>query len=128
MDFLFLSRRIFHGWLHFAGTYDKASGKAFLYINGEVVREENIANPQDIAGDWGQGARVGYNIDNARPFTGLMDMFWLFKRALAQGDIEKAMQGEAYPFALSGCAQINATLFFCGEWCNSIHREIRDVS
>ena len=101
MDFLFLSRRIFHGWLHFAGTYDKASGKAFLYINGEVVREENIANPQDIAGDWGQGARVGYNIDNARPFTGLVDMFWLFKRALAQDEIEKAMQGEAYPFALS---------------------------
>ena len=56
-------------WLHFAGTYDKASGKAFLYINGELVREENIANAPDIAGDWGLGARVGYNIDNARPFT-----------------------------------------------------------
>ncbi len=24
-------------WLHYAGTYDKASGKATLYINGEVV-------------------------------------------------------------------------------------------
>ena len=88
-------------WLHFAGVYDKASGKAFLYINGELVREENITNPQDIAGDWGLGARVGYNIDNARPFTGLMDMFWLFGRALSQAEIEKAMQGEAYAFALS---------------------------
>jgi len=88
-------------WLHFAGTYDKASGKAFLYNDGEVVREENISNPQDIAGDWGLGARVGYNIDNARPFTGLMDMFWLFKRALGPDEIQKAMQGEAYPFALN---------------------------
>ncbi|MFH1884164.1 MAG: LamG domain-containing protein, partial [Planctomycetota bacterium] len=62
-------------WLHFAGTYDKASGKATLYINGEVVQEENISNAPDIAGDWGSGARVGYNIDSARPFTGLMDDF-----------------------------------------------------
>ncbi|MBL7189262.1 MAG: hypothetical protein ISS70_23285 [Phycisphaerae bacterium] len=88
-------------WLHFAGTYDKASGKAILYINGEVVHEQDITNPQDIAGDWGLGARVGYNIDNARPFTGLMDMFWLFGRALSQDEIKKAMQGEAYAFALS---------------------------
>ncbi|MHC4119479.1 MAG: LamG domain-containing protein [Planctomycetota bacterium] len=88
-------------WLHFAGTYDKASGKASLFINGELVREQNIADAQDIAGDWGQGARVGYNIDNARPFTGLMDMFWLFRRALSPAEIEKAMQGEAYAFALS---------------------------
>jgi hypothetical protein len=29
-----------------------------------------------------------------------MDMLWLFKRALSQAEIEKAMQGEAYPFAL----------------------------
>jgi hypothetical protein len=55
----------------------------------------------DIAGDWGSGARVGYNIDNARPFTGLMDMLWLFKRALTQEEISKAMKGEAYPYALS---------------------------
>ena len=88
-------------WLHFTGAYDKAAGKAILYIDGEVVREENISNPQDIAGDWDSGARVGYNIDNARPFTGLMDMFCLFNRALLKDEIQKAMQGEAYPFALS---------------------------
>jgi len=86
-------------WLHFAGTYDKASGKATLYINGEVVREENISNPPNIAGDWGSGARVGYNIDNARPFTGLMDDFFLFKRALPQAEIKKTMQGMGFPFA-----------------------------
>ena len=88
-------------WLHFAGTYDQATGKAKLFINGELIREENISNPPEIAGDWGSGARVGYNIDNARPFTGLMDMLWIFKRALSQDEILKAMQGEAYPYAIS---------------------------
>jgi len=88
-------------WQHFCGTYDEASGKATLYINGEVVRQENVTSPADIAGDWDSGARVGYNIDNARPFTGLMDMLWLFKRALSQDEILKAMQGEAYPYAVN---------------------------
>ena len=88
-------------WMHYCGTYDKSSGKTTLYINGEVVHEETVASPKDIAGDWGSGARVGYNIDNARPFTGLMDMLFLFKRALSQEEIPKVMKGEAYPYALS---------------------------
>jgi hypothetical protein len=86
-------------WLHFAGTYDKASGKAYLYINGEMVHEENISNPADIAGDWGSGARVGYNIDNARPFTGLMDDLMMFRRALSQAEVQKLMQGIGSPLA-----------------------------
>ncbi|MFZ2146393.1 MAG: LamG-like jellyroll fold domain-containing protein [Sedimentisphaerales bacterium] len=80
-------------WLHFAGTYDKATGKAALCINGELVSEVDVASPADIAGDWGLGARVGYNIDNARPFTGLMDEFRMFKRALSQDEVKKIMQG-----------------------------------
>jgi len=103
-------------WLHFAGTYDKATGKAILYINGEVVREETVSNPENIAGDWGSGARVGYNIDNARPFTGLMDMFWLFKRALSQDEIFKAMQGEAYAYALSPVPADGA--YYDATWVN----------
>jgi len=86
-------------WLHFAGTYDKASGKATLYINGEMVREENVSSPVDIAGDWGQGARVGYNIDSARPFTGLMDDFLMFRRALSLTEVNKLMQGIGSPLA-----------------------------
>jgi len=88
-------------WLHYCGMYDKASGRAALYINGELVHEQTISGAQEIAGDWDSGARVGYNIDNARPFTGLMDMLWIFRRSLSEGEIPKAMQGEAYPYALS---------------------------
>ena len=88
-------------WLHFCGMYDQAAGRAALYITGELVQEQTISGAAEIAGDWGSGARVGYNIDNARPFTGLMDMLWIFRRSLSEGEIAKAMQGEAYPFALS---------------------------
>ena len=88
-------------WQHYCGVYDQASGRAALYINGELVKEQIVSSALKIAGDWDSGARVGYNIDNNRPFTGLMDMFFLFKRALSQDEIFKAMQGEAYPYALS---------------------------
>ena len=80
-------------WLHFAGTYDKASAKAALCINGELVSEMDVASPDDIAGDWGLGARVGKNIDDARPFTGLMDEFRLYTRALSQDEIVDMMAG-----------------------------------
>ncbi|MBL7143271.1 MAG: hypothetical protein ISS76_03465, partial [Phycisphaerae bacterium] len=86
-------------WLHFAGTYDKASGKANLYINGEMVHEENVSSPADIAGDWGSGARVGYDIDDARAFTGLMDDFLMFRRALSLAEVNKLMQGIGSPLA-----------------------------
>ena len=80
-------------WLHFAGTYDKESGKAALYINGELIEEMDVASPADIAGDWDQGARVGLTIDDARPFTGLMDEFRMYTRALSQDEILEIMQG-----------------------------------
>ncbi|MBN2314103.1 MAG: hypothetical protein JXM79_09250, partial [Sedimentisphaerales bacterium] len=88
-------------WLHFCGMYDQASGRATLYINEELAYEQSISGAQEIAGDWGMGARVGYNIDAARPYTGLMDMLWIFRRSLSEGELPKAMQGEAYPYALS---------------------------
>ena len=80
-------------WLHFAGTYDKASGKAAVCVNGELASEVDVEAPADVAGDWAMGARVGKNIDDARPFTGLMDEFCLFTRALSQEEIVDLMAG-----------------------------------
>jgi hypothetical protein len=80
-------------WLHFAGTYDKDSGKAALYINGELIEEMDVTSPADIAGDWDLGARVGLTIDDGRPFTGLMDEFRMYTRALSQDEILAVMQG-----------------------------------
>ncbi|MCP4258931.1 MAG: LamG domain-containing protein [Planctomycetes bacterium] len=80
-------------WLHFAGTYDKESAKAALYINGELIEEMDVADPADIAGDWDLGARVGLTIDDGRPFTGLMDEFRMYKRALSHDEVLEVMQG-----------------------------------
>jgi hypothetical protein len=86
-------------WLHYAGTYDKESGRAVLYINGQVVSELDLPTDRDIANDWGDGARVGLNIAGTRPFTGLMDEFYLSTRALSQSEIKKLMHGEEWPYA-----------------------------
>ena len=74
-------------WTHYAGTYDGSTGN--LYINGERVGSQN-ANGL-IAKDWGMGARVGYNIDNNRPFNGHMDDLNLWKRGLTQEEVETVM-------------------------------------
>jgi hypothetical protein len=89
-------------WVHYAGTYDRATKKAILYINGEVLQEVDAMADVDIAGDWGMGARIGYNIDNKRPFTGLMDDLCIYSRALSQAEIKDLMEnGPAIPSAVS---------------------------
>lgn len=80
-------------WTHYAGTYDRSAGKVTLYINGEVLEQIDAMVDADIAGDWGLGARVGYNIDDGRPFTGLMDDFVMYKRALSQEEVQGVMTG-----------------------------------
>ncbi len=88
-----------HGWdewLHYAGTYDSVTGKGILYINGEVCSQTDVTPGQVIA-DWGTGARVGYNIDNARPFTGLMDDLYLFTRAMSQEEVQTLLASEGLP-------------------------------
>ena len=78
-------------WVHFGGVYSAADAKAILYLNGQKVTE--AVGGAKIVSDWGMGARVGYNIDNARPFTGLMDDFIIYKRALSQDEINAVMLG-----------------------------------
>ena len=78
-------------WQHYAGTYSRADGLAVLYINGEKVGEEEARLDTPIADNWGQGARVGYNIDNNRPFTGLMDDLNIWKRGLSEAEVNDIM-------------------------------------
>ena len=78
-------------WIHYAGTFSRSEGLAVLYINGVNVGEEKARVGTPIAGDWGQGARVGRNIDDNRPFTGLMDEFNLWKRGLSEAEVNDIM-------------------------------------
>ncbi len=86
----------FGEWIHWAGTYDKDAQSMILYINGQVVGSfdsNTLTNAVDIADDWDKGARVGINVDNARPLVGLMDEFYIFKRALSAQEIQLLVDG-----------------------------------
>lgn len=78
-------------WIHYAGTFSRADELAVLYINGTNVGDEKARVGTPIAADWDQGARVGFNIDNQRPFTGLMDDFNLWKRGLTEEEVNVIM-------------------------------------
>ncbi len=78
-------------WIHYGGTFSQADGLAVLYINGEKAGEEAARVGTPIAGDWDLGARVGYNIDNNRPFTGLMDDLNIWKRGLSAEEVNNIM-------------------------------------
>ena len=78
-------------WVHYAGTFSRADGVAVLYINGSNVGEENARVGTPIAPDWDLGARVGYNIDNNRPFNGLMDDLNVWKRGLTEEEVNTIM-------------------------------------
>jgi len=123
-----------HGWdewIHYAGTYDSVTGKGILYINGEVCESINVTPGQHIA-DWGTGARVGYNIDNARPFTGIMDELYLFTRALSQDEVNVLLEAEGlasekatHPNPASGTElETTSTVL---EWLPGIYAVSNDV-
>lgn len=78
-------------WVHYAGTFSRADGLAVLYINGNNVGEEKARVGTPIAPDWDNGARVGYNIDNNRPFNGLMDDLNIWKRGLSEEEVNTIM-------------------------------------
>ena len=84
-------------WVHYAGTYNGSQGA--LYINGEMVGNQD-ANGL-IAKDWGMGARVGYNIDNNRPFNGWMDDLNLWKRGLDEEEVRMVMEFGPLPQSVS---------------------------
>ena len=78
-------------WIHYAGTFSRADGLAVLYINGKNAGEEKARVGTPIAPDWDSGARVGYNIDNNRPFAGLMDELNVWKRGLTEEEVNSIM-------------------------------------
>ena len=85
-------------WIHYAGTFSRAEGLAALYINGNNVGEEKARVGTPIAPDWGQGARVGFNIDDARPFNGLMDDLNIWKRGLTEEEVNIIMNDSVEAF------------------------------
>ena len=82
-------------WHHFAAIYDSVSGVATLYIDGTEVGKDARADSKGktVNKNWDQGARVGQNADNGRPFVGRMDEIGLWNEALAADQVKKYMDG-----------------------------------
>jgi len=99
-------------WHHMALTWELVPGEhggGAMYIDGELAAEYGNdfveAPPGVLAADnWGSanhgGARIGMDVDDSWQFNGLLDDFFVFKRALSQDEIKKLMQGIGSPVAL----------------------------
>ena len=96
-------------WVHYAGTYSVESGKATLYINGEVLLSIDAIAEVGVASDWALGARIGYNIDNERPFTGLMDDFCIWKKELTGEEVGAIMTDGPFGAAVSPAGNMTTT-------------------
>ena len=77
----------FDTWFHIAATYDQTADEVLVYINGSPVFSGPSTLNAAIGSDWGLGARIGSTTNNARPFTGQMDEFYLYTRALSSAEI-----------------------------------------
>ena len=99
----------YDAWHHMALTWELVPGEyggGAMYIDGELVAEygnEFVEAPPGVeaADNWGGGARIGRDVDDSWQFNGLLDDFFMFKRALTQAEIMQLMQGIKTPIAYS---------------------------
>ena len=69
---------------------ERKSRGAILFIDGKPVGE--AAGDLPVSADWDQGARVGFNIDNKRPFTGMMDEVSVWEYGFSQEEIQEIIE------------------------------------
>jgi len=86
-------------WRHVALIYNKNEQTVKMYLDGEFYDEAVPDYLYDITNSWGYGARIGGQLpenppaieEGYRKFHGLMDEYFMFKRALNQEDIQALM-------------------------------------
>lgn len=82
----------FGRWIHLATVVDSISREVRHYLNGELIsrlsRKHSFKLQMPLAelGNWNNGGRTGASA--IRHFSGLMDEFMLFSRALSDQEIE----------------------------------------
>ena len=83
-----------NAWHHFAGTYDSATGKTVLYIDGKVAGSDERAGSKGktVNENWDQGARVGLNVDNARQYMGKMGEISLWERNITKNEVQEIIE------------------------------------
>lgn len=72
-------------WVHVAVTYNNATFMRSIYLNGKLTATDKSASSLrgTISGDFSIGMRSG-----ARYFTGMLDEFRVYNRALSAGEVE----------------------------------------
>jgi len=91
----------YDAWHHMALTWELVPGEyggGAMYIDGELVAEYGnkfVEAPPGVeaADNWGEGARLGWDVDDSWQFNGQLDDFCIFKRALSPDEIAKLVQG-----------------------------------
>src|SRR5262249_26026059 len=80
-------------WVHLAVVYDRKNGRVTHYADGRVVKREDLKLDIDLQlgdaeiGNWNAGSRKTKS--TIRYFTGCIDEFLMFSRALADEEIER---------------------------------------
>ncbi|MHC4708453.1 MAG: LamG domain-containing protein, partial [Planctomycetota bacterium] len=92
-------------WTHVAGTFDKASGKICVYIDGEEVGSRSVAKEQISVAD--TEVIIGRNSKKLRPtdpvrryatlptlygFDGLIDEVMIYSKALSSSEISESYE------------------------------------
>jgi hypothetical protein len=87
-------------WAHLAVVYDRAEGRVTHYVDGRLIAEEPIKLDVPLhvgdaeLGNWDVGPRRHNH--PIRYFTGCMDEFLMFSRALGAAEVERLyLQGRA---------------------------------
>jgi hypothetical protein len=87
-------------WQHIAMTYDKASGVAMLYINGNAVTVTNFGTftPQTSFTNVVLGARTTFNsvVGPGAVYSGELDEITLYGRALSSSEIQAIYLAGSY--------------------------------
>ena len=79
-------------WHHFAGVYDKKSGKATIYVDGKKTHDADTAKIP-LATNWNVTAGIGHH-KNGRWYMGLLDEFFLFARAISKEEVKEIMNDD----------------------------------
>ena len=78
-------------WVHFAGTYDSESREVKTFLNG--VEDKTAQGAGKLSDNWKRKAGIGHH-NNSRWFTGLLDEFYIFSRALSEDEINQLKDGK----------------------------------
>eukprot|EP00794_Sanderia_malayensis_P012811 gene12811-14124_t len=73
-------------WLEIVAMYDMAKGRAVIYVDGQVVKEE-LSDPMRLSQDWGAFAGIGGQKD--AELRGYVDEFYIFNRTLEESEIKQ---------------------------------------